>query len=226
MSDDRVVWLIGLAAISFFVGMAIVLGVYGGLSFWPGLVSNFGASLGAFVLALSWDHRVERRRQAEAQTAEAKRAAMAEGAAHEQRVTEARRRFGPIAEELDRNKISLKALASAAAVSGTFPNKQVLHPELLDGAWSANAARLTQLIADYELISKLASTYGRIEELRWRLRERTRQMGIHVEVTAALSEMTVPLVDELVGEVDDLLARVKAQTTDPTVQPLGLISIK
>ena len=53
-----------------------------------------------------------------------------------------------------------------------------LNPELLEGAWAANAPRLSEILADYELTAKLASTYGRTEELRWRLRQRTALIAV------------------------------------------------
>jgi len=68
---------------------------------------------------------------------------------------------------------------------------------------------LSELVADYGLIGDLATTYGRIEELRWRLRHRSENM------TKDLDPMTAPLIAELRGEVDDLLERVAAQIDHP-----------
>jgi hypothetical protein len=92
-----------------------------------------------------------------------------------------------------------------------------VNPQLLEGAWTANAPRLSELVADFELVSDLATFYGRIEELRWRLRTRTEQG------TTGLDKMTRPLVGELRGEVADLLVRVRAQIDKPDVQPTGLV---
>jgi hypothetical protein len=39
----------------------------------------------------------------------------------------------------------------------------ITNPQLLEGAWSANAPRLSELVDDYKLIADLATTYGRIE---------------------------------------------------------------
>ena len=44
-----------------------------------------------------------------------------------------------------------------------------VNSELLEGAWAANAPRLSEILSDHELVGDLAATYGRIEELRWRL---------------------------------------------------------
>lgn len=92
-----------------------------------------------------------------------------------------------------------------------------------------NAPRLTELVADYELMAKLASTYGRIEELRWRLRQRTATIAVMAgsdvaaSLRVSLDRMTRPLIDELHDEVTDLLERVDSQIESPDVQPLGLM---
>jgi hypothetical protein len=84
-------------------------------------------------------------------------------------------------------------------------------------------------MADYELTSNLASTYGRIEELRWRLRQRTATIavmagsGIAKSLVESLQSMTLPLITELQGEVTQLLEQVEQQMTNPEVQPLGLL---
>jgi hypothetical protein len=205
-----------LSIVAFIAGAVVVNCVYGGAAIWPGLVTNFGASLAAFLLALSWSHATERHRVVQlSQGAHAQRL-RAQKELEERLTTEVRRRLEPVREELRRNQISLGFLATHLAkteVAGTF---QILHPELLDGAYRANATRLTELIADFELTSKLSSTYGRIEELRWRLRQRTAQL------TTALDSMTAPLVDELLGEVIDLHQRIGAQVIAPAIQPTGL----
>jgi hypothetical protein len=95
-----------------------------------------------------------------------------------------------------------------------------VNPQLLEGAWTANAPRLSELVADYGLIADLATAYGRIEELRWRLRFRTEHMS------TLLDDMTKPLVDELRDEVDRLLERLLLQIAQPMVQPLGLVHVK
>lgn len=189
----------------------VVLSVYGGASFLPGLVGGFAASLAAFMLALSWE-RDRERLQGER-----------EANAFEQRLTtEVRRRFASVRVELGKNAESLTALVSLIK-SDPYENPaefEYVHPQLLEGAWTANAPRLSELVADYELIADLAATYGRIEELRWRLRYRSERMS------KDLDAMTVPLVAELRGEVTDLLERVGTQIDEPSVQPLGLMHVK
>lgn len=50
-----------LAVIVFLAGTAWVVSAYGALSFFPTFVGEFGASLAAFLLALSWDRELEKR---------------------------------------------------------------------------------------------------------------------------------------------------------------------
>ncbi len=200
-----------LAAFACVLGAIAVVAVYGSESLFPGLVGNFAASLAAFMLALTW----ERDREAQRLAHEAEQI-------EQQRTTEVRRRFAPVRAELRKNAASLNdlidfILPDPFLVPGEF---QYVHPQLLEGAWTANAPRLSELVADYGLIGDLATTYGRIEELRWRLRHRSENM------TKDLDPMTAPLIAELRGEVDDLLERVAAQIDHPNVQALGLMHIK
>jgi hypothetical protein len=95
----------------------------------------------------------------------------------------------------------------------------LLNPQLLEGAWNANAPRLTELTADYKLIADIATAYGRIEELRWRLRVRTEQKEIGSD------DLTSQLVEELRPEVADLLQRITHQLENPDVQPVGLTHV-
>jgi hypothetical protein len=197
-------WYLAAAAVTCLVGAGLAIGFYGGASVVPGFFAGFGASLLAFVLALSWERDREHVR--------AKRDA-ANLESH--RVTEARRRLETIKRELETNADSLEFLErSLPSPPGTF---NMLHPQLLDGAWTASAARVTELIADYDLTGGLAYTYGRIEELRWRLRYRSEHGA-----PAQLERMTASLVMERRTEVRDLLSRVTQQIENPDVQPVGL----
>lgn len=98
-----------------------------------------------------------------------------------------------------------------ATASSSFSN-----PQLLDGAWAASASCLSELVADFKLIADLSVTYGRLEELRWRLRYRTEHHS------ALLDGMTAPHVTQPRGEVEDLLKRVGRQISGPTVQTIGV----
>jgi hypothetical protein len=221
MVPDRRVTALILVAVALAVGVVLK---YGGESFVPGLVAGFIGTLFAFVLALTWEREREHRRlKKEADDLAARRS------------TELRRRLEPIRVELRKDEHSLEVLAETfapkrdrptiepasvstpAALEGDF---RPVNPELLDGAWLASASRLSELIADYQLIADLATAYGRIEELRWRVRYRTENRS------SSMDEMTAPLVDELRSEIADLLERVTRQIAEPNVQPLGLVHVK
>src|SRR5262245_20516357 len=193
------------AVVAALVGAAAVIHGYGLDSFLPGLVVDFGASLAAFLLALTWERDQELQRlERGAEEVEARNE------------TEVRRRLTSVHAELEVNQESLTELQLdlEPRPDRTFA---FLHPELIEGAWTANAPQLSELMADHELVGDLAIAYGRIEELRWRLRFRSELR------TMELDAMVAPLVDELRVEVTDLLSRVDAQIEQPTVQPLGLL---
>jgi hypothetical protein len=210
---------LGLAVVGI-AASALVLAYYGGGSFWPGLVTGFLGTLVAFVLALAWERERDRRRLVQ----EADEL-------QERRATEVRRRLEPVRAELQRNAESLDVIEPS--LTGSSPESGVplsvsepasfdfsfVNPQLLEGAWTASAPRLSELVADYKLIADLATAYGRIEELRWRLRYRTEHRSTWLDT------MTVDLVDELRPEISDLIERVAAEIKQPTVQPLGLAHV-
>lgn len=93
----------------------------------------------------------------------------------------------------------------------------LVNPQLLEGAWAASASRLSELIADYKLIADLGTAYGRIEELRWRIRSRTEHERTVLD--GPIRQLAIELRDE----VAELLKRVRQQINEPEVQPLGLV---
>jgi hypothetical protein len=202
---SRPLALIVAAGFICLVGAVFLLWRYGGEGFFVELTAGFAAALVAFVLALEWERKREQDRLGRAAEELAK-----------QRETEARRRFETVRRELLANLESLEFLQREFAETPRTGTMEALHPQLLHGAWTASAARLTQLISVYDLTTKLAVTYGRIEELRWRLRLRTEQR------TTDLDAPTRALVGELVDEVRDLIMQVVEQIERPDVQALGV----
>jgi hypothetical protein len=194
--------LLLVAAVVATAGAVVVIVVYGAGSLIPGLVGGFVASLLAFVLALSFERDQELRR-------------LKRGAEEQQdeRTTEVRRRLESIRAELEKNAESLRDL-KIDPKSIEVPEFVFVNPQLFWGAWTANAPRLSELLADYELVADLATTYDRLEELRWRLRYRTESRSKELDKT------TAPLVDELRKEVDDLIERVRREVGKPNVLPL------
>ncbi len=202
------VWL--LVAVGAFVGLTIVvLDRYGGLPYWPALATEFGASLAAFMLALEWEAHRERAALARA-----------EKSANAARHSEARKRLLALEGELKRNKVSIDMLAVRLPERPRGVVDDLLHPELLDGAWSSSGERLGDLLAEYGLVGELATFYGRLEELRWRIRHRTHARDSY------LDGMTKGLAEEMQGEVASLLERVATQAADPEVRTVGVAHVK
>jgi hypothetical protein len=188
---------IGVAVVV--VAAVAVLERYGGLAFWPALVTEFAATLVAVFLALE----IERRRE---------RAALERVAKDTDKIrsTEARKRLLALQDELERNQASIGEIVDGLAnvEAGTW---KILHPQLLDGAWTANGERLGDLLAKYDIVAGLATFYGRLEELRWRIRHRTQARDLE------LDGMILALAKEMVDEVADVLRRVKDEAQDPDV---------
>jgi hypothetical protein len=203
----RVTLVVGLLLAALVVWSAVMVDRYGEAAYIPELVSGFAATFVAFVLALEFESRRESRALARA-----------EEATNHARTTEARKRLLSLRTELEKNRESVATiddgLRSQAEMGGTV--WRILHPQLLNGAWVANGERLGDLLADYELVSDLAVFYGRLEELRWRVRYRTQ------ERRDDLDAMTRALSVELRREVDDLLERVSAEEPNPSVRLVGL----
>jgi hypothetical protein len=199
--------LAAAAALVVFVAVsAAVAASYGGDSFWPALVTEFGATLLAVLLALEIESRREVRalERAVDETLKA-------------RSTEARKRLDAVRMELAKNQTSIGEVADGLLPSAAGGKTwMILHPQLLDGAWSASSERLGDLLTDYELVADLSIFYGRVEELRWRLRYRTQAR------TAEIDGMTFTLANEMRTEVQGLLERLSAEVTDPSVRPMGL----
>jgi hypothetical protein len=194
-----------VAALVAAVASVIVVKHFGGVTYFPGLVGGFASSLVAFVLALSW----ERERELKRFEGEAR-------ALNERRGTELRRRLQPVLAELEKNAVSIREVAGALSAPAGPGQFNVANPQLLEGAWMASASRVAELTADYQLVADLAAFYGRLEELRWRIRYRTEHQSV------MLDGMTAPLVDELRKEVEKLQADVKTQIASPDVRPVGL----
>jgi hypothetical protein len=205
MSRSRAFLPIAFATIICLAGAAYVLARWGLRDLVPGLLGNFAASLAAFMLALAWESDRERRKLLSTAKEFDRR-----------RATEVRRRLSAVKAELEKNAESVTDVISFLSKPPAPYTFSLVHPQLLEGAWSANASAIAELLADYGLTSDLSVTYGRIEELRWRLRFRSSQR------TNELDAITLPLAEELRDELSDLLERVGAMINKPEVQPIGL----
>jgi hypothetical protein len=206
-SEESRSWL-AVAILAFLALSAVALELYGALPYLPGLAAEFGASLAAFMLALRW----EGYRAAET-------AVRAAREADELRRTEARKRLLALEAELKRNEVSIDELAEKLPDRPRGEVHEFLHPELLDGAWASSGERLGDLLADYDLVAHLATFYGRLEELRWRIRHRTQERDTY------LDGMAKALAVEMQSEVDEARDRVSKEAKDPEVRRIGLVHV-
>jgi hypothetical protein len=176
---------------------------YGGASYWPSLL----ATLVAVVLAFEFERRRERRALERAEESLTRR-----------RETEARKRLLALQDELERNQISIDGIAKELqhVPPGVFA---LIHPQLLDGTWSSSGERLGDLLAEYDLVARVSTFYGRLEELRWRVRYRTQASD------SAVDTMTLALAVEMQPEVAELIKKVQAQERAPEVRPVGVTHV-
>jgi hypothetical protein len=197
-----------LLSLSVFLALLLAglsLGVYPSVNFWPALATGFGASLGAFVLALEWESQRAR--------AEARRAA---DEANNARTTEAEKRLRALGRELGRNQTSIIQLAEELPDRTAGVVDDFLYPELLAGAWASSGERLGDLLADYEFIADLARFYDQLEDLRWRIRHRTSRRDSYLDA------MTRNLATTMKKDVSWLIHRTDEYAGDPA-KVLGVI---
>jgi hypothetical protein len=168
-----------------------------------------GAAL-AFTTALFWDRHSRLQDEVRQQEAERQRVADRLREEQERRIVEARRRFGALELELTRLKASVERTKREQHEYKHF------FPDLPTGTWAAASGPLAVIVSDYELMADLATFYGHVEELRWRLR---------YKAEAAVDEATMnPIigrfVDQMVEGVDVLLAQVAEQIASPQVEQI------
>jgi hypothetical protein len=183
---------------------------YTGEIIWPLVIGGFSGAALAFTTALFWDRHS--RLQDEVRQAEADRRRALERLQQEQdqRVVEARRRFGALELELQRLKSSVERTKREQA------NYKHFFPDLPVGSWEAASGPLGVIVSDYELMADLATFYGHVEELRWRLR---------FKADAAVDEQAInPIISTFVSQmdqaVDTLLEQVREQIANPQVEQI------
>ncbi|HEU0336377.1 MAG TPA: hypothetical protein VFR43_07470 [Gaiellaceae bacterium] len=181
---------------------------YGGDETWPSLITNFSSTCLAFLIALAWDRRQRAfadRRELEAEQRREEAEARAE---HERRTIEARRRFSAIALELERIEASLQR---AHAEQHRY---KVFFPDLPSGSWRAASGPLGLIVSDYGLMADLATFYGHVAELQWRLRFKAQP----ATVEDALNPLIDALVLAMLSDVEELLPQVRRQLVKPDVE--------
>src|SRR5215510_658329 len=162
--STRPLQLLILALVAAVVAPIVGAHYYTGEIMWPLVIGGYSGAALAFTAALFWDRHS--RLQDEVRQAEAERRRTTERLEQEQqrRVVEAKRRFGALEVELTRLKASIDRTKREQASYKHF------FPDLPAGSWAAASGPLGVIVSDYELMADLATFYGHVEELRWRLR--------------------------------------------------------
>jgi hypothetical protein len=175
---------------------------------WPLVIAGYSGAALAFFTALFWDRHS--RLQDEVRQAEAERRRTAERLQQEQdrRVVEAKRRFGALELELERLKASIERTKREQEHYKHF------FPDLPTGSWAAASGPLGLIVSDYELMADLATFYGHVEELRWRLRFKA-DSSVDEKL---VNPIIATFVNQMADAVDDLLEQVAEQMRHPSVE--------
>ena len=178
---------------------------------WPLVIGGYSGAALAFTTALFWDRHS--RLQDEVRQSEADRRRTVERLQQEQerRVVEAKRRFGALELELQRLKASIERTKREQA------NYKHFFPDLPTGSWAAASGPLGVIVSDYELMADLATFYGHVEELRWRLRYKA---DAAVDEAVDEPDHRRRSSNQMADAVDVLLEQVREQIASPQVEQI------
>jgi len=210
LHSTRPLQLLVLSLIAAVVAPIIGAHYYTGEIIWPLVIGGYSSAALAFTTALFWDRHS--RLQDESRQTEAERRRVAERLHQEQerRVVEAKRRFGALELELERLKASIERTKREQADYKHF------FPDLPAGSWAAASGPLGVIVSDYELMADLATFYGHVEELRWRLRFKADPAVDEKDVSSTIATF----VSQMVDAVDVLLEQVREQIKTPQVEQI------
>jgi hypothetical protein len=210
LHSTRPLQLLVLALVAAVVAPIIGAHYYTGEIMWPLVIGGYSGAALAFTAALFWDRHS--RLQDEVRQAETDRKRTQERLQQEQerRVVEAKRRFGALELELTRLKASIERTDREQA------NYKHFFPDLPTGSWAAASGPLGVIVSDYELMADLATFYGHVEELRWRLRFKA-DASVDAE---AVNPIISAFVGQMADAVDVLLEQVQEQMVNPQVEQI------
>jgi len=210
LHSTRPLQLLVLSLVAAVVAPIIGAHYYTGEIIWPLVIGGYSGAALAFTTALFWDRHS--RLQDESRQTEAERRRVAERLQHEQerRVVEAKRRFGALELELERLKASIERTRREQSDYKHF------FPDLPAGSWAAASGPLGVIVSDYELMADLATFYGHVEELRWRLRFKA-DPSVDESV---VSPIIATFVSQMSDAVDVLLEQVREQIKSPQVEQI------
>lgn len=207
---SRPIQLLIVTLIAAIVAPLVGVDLYTGEVVWPLVIGGYSGAALAFLSALAWDRHSRLQEEARANEAERRRNEERLKQEQERRVVEAKRRFGAIELELERLKASIERAKREQH------NYKHFFPDLPVGSWVAASGPLGTIVSNYGLMADLATFYGHVEELRWRLR---------FKADPATDEALVnPMIDNFVNQmsmaVDDLLEQVREQIQSPDVEQI------
>jgi len=207
---SRPLEVLALSLLAAIVAPIIAAFYYTGEIIWPLVICGYSGAALAFLTALAWDRHS--RLQDEARQAEADRRRTEQRLAQEQerRVIEAKRRFGALELELQRLKASIDRTKREQA------NYKHFFPDLPTGSWQAASGPLGVIVSDYELMADLATFYGHVEELRWRLRFKAETSTDE----SLVNSMIDTFVSQMADAVDTILEQVREQMRNPLVEQI------
>ena len=210
LHSTRPLQLLILALVAAVVAPVIGAHYYTGEIMWPLVIGGYSGAALAFTAALFWDRHSRLQDEVRQTEADRRRTQERLQAEQERRVVEAKRRFGALEVELTRLKASIERTKREHA------NYKHFFPDLPAGSWAAASGPLGVIVSDYELMADLATFYGHVEELRWRLR---------FKADASVDEAAVnPIITNFVGQmadaVDVLLEQVREQIASPQVEQI------
>jgi hypothetical protein len=190
------------------VGPIVTDFFYDGEFIWPLVVGTFTATVLAFLVALQWDRHQAVRQEVRNVAAELRQQEAELRKEQERRTLEAKRRFSAIGLELERLQASINRTMAEQH------NYKHFFPDLPTGSWRAASGPLGMIVSNYGLMADLATFYGHVEELQWRLRFKA-DPGVDDE---AVSPLISGFVGQMAISVEELIRDVRKQVARPDVE--------
>jgi hypothetical protein len=210
LHSTRPLQLLVLSLVAAVVAPIVGAHYYTGEIMWPLVIGGYSGAALAFTTALFWDRHSRLQDEVRQNEAERRRAAERLRQEQERRVVEAKRRFGALELELERLKASIERTKREGSDYKHF------FPDLPTGSWAAASGPLGLIVSDYELMADLATFYGHVEELRWRLRFKA-DASVDEE---AIHPIIATFVNQMGDEVEVLLEQVREQIRAPQVEQI------
>ena len=210
LHSTRPLQLLILALVAAVVAPIVGAHYYTGEIMWPLVIGGYSGAALAFTTALFWDRHSRLQDEVRQSEADRRRAAERLQQEQERRVVEAKRRFGALELELTRLKASIERTKLESH------NYKHFFPDLPAGSWAAASGPLGVIVSDYELMADLATFYGHVEELRWRLRFKA-DAAVDEDV---INPIIAAFVSQMADAVDVLLEQVREQIVDPQVEQI------